>query len=559
MARILRRDREVLGSAWLAPGPAVVGRSRPDRVASSRALRPDSALTRLPAWLRTDVPDAEACLPVRPRTLAKQARSGPSRLGRILLPLLLLCPIPALALGVLEIAGAPVGLHPFGARSLPVGAAAAYFNPALLPLAPGGFEVGVFTFVQGVHVDLHERPAGVDVDAAIYDARAVVDGGTQRLELRPLPSADLRRPRGSADPFATDVFLALGHATRFLDDRLAIGLFGVIPLSAFQSHEPFFADEREQYFSNSLHFELLGDRARIAAFSFAAAGRPLEWLSLGAGLVIVTAVAAHTEVYIPDSADQETAHVRSATTTRFRVAPHFALAATPIRPLRLTATVHLPVRATVAGETEIQFWSYPYPEGQDALVQPFRFTFGDLPLRVAAGASWSDRAHDVLDWAVALESTWTRWSTYRDRVDERAGFDDTFSLAAGAEVGYAGHRVGVDLAWLPSPVPPQRGRSSHVDNDRVGVSAAWDWTIPLGSIELVAGLQLQVQALVERRVRKSADARDPVLDEFPDAVDLASERPIAASHGLQTNNPGYPGFTSGGWLLGASAWLRLRL
>lgn len=478
----------------------------------------------------------------------------------LLAALFALAPAAARALGVLEVAGAPVGLHPFGARSLPVGAAAVYFNPALLPLAPGGFELGVFTFVQGVDVDLAARPAGADVSDAIYDARAVLPGGgTQRLALRPLPTADLRRARGSADPSGTDVFLALGHVARFLDDRLAVGLFGVIPLESFQSHEPFFVDEREQYFSNSLHFELLGDRTRIAAFSFGAAGRPLEWLSLGAGLVLVTAVEAQTEVYVPDSADQETAYVRSAATTRFRVAPHFAVAATPIAPLRLTATVHLPVRATVSGQTDIQFWSYPYPEGQQALEQPFRFAFGDLPLRVALAASWTDRAGDAVLWSVGLESVWTRWSTYRDRVDARAGFDDTVSVAAAAEVGFAGHRLALDLAWLPTPVPPQRGRTNYVDNDRVGVSLGWDWTIPIRSVELVAGLQLQVQALLERTERKSADAAPPVLDEFPDAVDLAAEQPIQDSHGLQTNNPGYPGFTSGGWLLGVGAWLRVRL
>jgi hypothetical protein len=77
-------------------------------------------------------------------------------------------------------------------------------------------------------------------------------------------------------------------------------------------------------------------------------------------------------------------------------------------------------------------------------------------------------------------------------------------------------------------------------------------------VRLVAGVQLQFQALLPRHVTKSPDAAHPIPDELPDAVDPTTGAPLAASAGLQTNSPGYPGYQSAGWLLGAGGSLRLQ-
>ena len=69
---------------------------------------------------------------------------------------------------------------------------------------------------------------------------------------------------------------------------------------------------------------------------------------------------------------------------------------------------------------------------------------------------------------------------------------------------------------------------------------------------------LHGQLLLTREVQKRADAANPVLDEVPDeAVDRVTGMPLEGAAGLQTNNPGYPGFSSGGWLAGAGFALRL--
>ena len=59
------------------------------------------------------------------------------------------------------------------------------------------------------------------------------------------------------------------------------------------------------------------------------------------------------------------------------------------------------------------------------------------------------------------------------------------------------------------------------------------------------------QLLLAREEVKRADASHPVLDEVPDgATDVVTDEPIAGATGLQTNNPGYPGYKSSGWVVG---------
>jgi hypothetical protein len=60
-------------------------------------------------------------------------------------------------------------------------------------------------------------------------------------------------------------------------------------------------------------------------------------------------------------------------------------------------------------------------------------------------------------------------------------------------------------------------------------------------------------------VRKlSGTASDLVRDELPDdAIGGTPRGPIAGREGLQTNNPGFPGFGSQGYLFGAGAHFTL--
>lgn len=453
---------------------------------------------------------------------------------------------------LLDLLGAAAGPHPFTAAALGTGPELAYANPALLPWATPGFDLGFVVLASDLRVDLAARPDGVDVPASIYDLRELLaDGTTRRLEPRPLPTDALRAPRGDTRERDTLGYLSLGFVQPLVPERLTFALSAFIPTAGLQSQRPFYADEREQYFSNRLHFELYGDRLRTQSFAFALGGRPVDWLSLGAGVTLTTRSTAETDVYIGDSAYQETALVNSRVTVSAGLVPHFAVVAQPVDALRLGLTLHLPSANPVDGQSDVQFWTYPYPEGESSVTQRFAFSHGSLPLRAAFAAAWAPPAssRDALGYRLAATARWTRWSAYEDRhAESPAGFADALDLSASGELSWRDHRFALGLTWAPSPVPDQDGRTNYVDNDRLGASLGWSADVPLGDATLRIGLALQLHRLLPRSVLKDAAAADPVRDELPSAIDIRTGDPAPEADGLQTNNPGYPGFASSGWL-----------
>ena len=92
----------------------------------------------------------------------------------------------------------------------------------------------------------------------------------------------------------------------------------------------------------------------------------------------------------------------------------------------------------------------------------------------------------------------------------------------------------------------------------VGIAIGADLKIPIGKSSYVRpGLQLAAQRLIPRHVTK-----DParIIDELPDGSAFDSTRdPVPGAAGLQTNNPGYPGFASGGYLWSGSLFLEIPL
>ena len=120
------------------------------------------------------------------------------------------------------------------------------------------------------------------------------------------------------------------------------------------------------------------------------------------------------------------------------------------------------------------------------------------------------------------------------------------SGALGVRHTYGPARGFIDLSFTPSPVPEQKGRSSYVDNDRAGLAVGADIKVPLGGSFVRPGFQLSAQRLIPRHNTKDASR---LVDELPDGAVFDSTRdPVPGSAGLQTNNPGYPGFASAGYV-----------
>ncbi len=478
-----------------------------------------------------------------------------------------------------ELTGGSQGMGGFNARTAGPSSASAYFNPALLPHAEPGLELGLVAFFDHVSIDLDARP-GPEADIP-EGVRMYGREDLSALSPVPMPTAwledadaypNLARPRQSAGTSDnTRFYQTVGLVNHIFEERLVVGLHAVIPLGGFTAASAFYSDEREQYFSNSLHAELYSDRLTAAELAFAVGSAVYEKLSLGLSFTLNLKNQAFTPTYVSDAARLGDTLIDSRIDVATAVSPHFGVVFDAHPRLRLTATVH--TQQSMEIETE---FTYLLNSGQEQ-GSSIAFTHGFLPWSAALGASWDllqPPAESSEDHRLSLVGTlmFSDWSDYRDRHDEQAHADYQWSKillpAVGVRHAYLSWRSFFDVTFAASPVPPQTGRTNYVDNDRLGFNLGFDHRFPLMKSRLCAGLQVQVHRLLHRYQEKldaSDDAYDEddvshlVVDEVPDdAVDRADlGAPAPGREGLQTNNPGWPGFASQGWLLGGGAYVAL--
>ncbi len=454
----------------------------------------------------------------------------------------------------LELAGGING-GGFNARIVGTGPESAYFNPGLLPLTNERFESGLFVLGDNLTIRTRPRPSGSDIAGSVYDAwLGDGQGGIRPLEQNPLATEDLQPRQPEATSGAVRTYLGVGLSKRLAEDKLVFGLFAVIPTDHVQGLQTFFSDEREQYFSNSLHFELLSDRLELMTLAFALGSRINESLSVGLGFSTGLETQANTPIFVPDGSDLGNVVLDSDMSVDFNLAPHFGVVATPWRAAKLSATLHTPSRVAISGRNEIQI-----ANGETDL-QEFEFVHGYEPLTLALGGAvetWhcADRSFEVMSTV-----SFRTWSSYEDRHGEAPAdpWSDTFTAALGGRFVTEEKIYQVEATFVPSPVPAQTGRSNYVDNDRLGLEAGVGGVTTVFGIRVRGNFQLQAHRFFSRSATKSADAAHPVVDEFPDnAVDPTVDSTVflPEAQGLQTNNPGYPGYSSRGWLFGAGVTL----
>jgi hypothetical protein len=444
------------------------------------------------------------------------------------------------------------------------GAASTYFNPALLVDAPDEVGLGFAVISEQLGVTLEGRTPGADVPLVV-GGRGVTSKGL------PLP-ADIVPTQwlnnGSSSGFAarprqaqgssgqTRTYLTLGLTKALVRDRLTFGLYAVLPLSSFTTAQAFFPDEREALFTNSLHPELYGDRLTAVSIVLGAGFTILPTLSVGAALSVGLANTAASNDYIQSASDYSTLLLENRITTQVNFAPTVGVRWKPAPWLRIGGAVHAPESFTVATTVDASL-----PTGAESGTTQENI-FDWMPWSVAMGAEAEVVHRGRYTMSVVASVDYALWSKYVDRMDQSPstygpglGFRDTMSGAVGVRHAYRDARAFVDLRYVPSPVPTQVGRSNYVDNDRVGVGFGADVLLKL--LKLRPGFQVFADRFVPRTNQKD-DSR--IVDEVPDdSVIGTTGAPVVGAQGLQTNNPGWPGFSSGGWLWGGAVTLSMPL
>jgi long-chain fatty acid transport protein len=488
------------------------------------------------------------------------------------------CTDSAEASPLFDLTGGTGGTGGLLSRSVPSGSAAAYFNPALLTASDAGLHVGFFLLSQQIAVELDGRsgtqfavPEGVS-NAGRADF--------SRFDNYPLPTNELQfgregddldvgfaaRPRqGAGTGQQTFTYESFGLVVKLFDDALALGIHGLIPNGEFTQLKAFFNDEREQYFSNSLHPELYGDRMTAPSLAFGAGMLLTDDLSLGIGATLNLQAEVVAPTYVVDTGDLEKILIDMDASVNVSLSPHFGVGYTLGDRLRLTATAHAPKKVEL--ETRFTFLLANGVEQASGL--PFVLNYS--PWQLAVGAAY-DIVHDA-DQTLSLAGTalYAAWHTYLDRHGDRPSkaypWADTLSPTLGLRYRAGAFSALADGAYTPSPLPAQTGRTNYVDNDRVSACLGGELGFSLLGTLAHVGLTLQAHRLVPRRqaklptpTRASGEPVAPELvkDEVPDDAQISGE-PLEGAEGLQTNNPGWPGFGSEGWVLASALYLRLSL
>ncbi len=484
----------------------------------------------------------------------------------------------AAASPLFEQAGGFGGLGALQARHAGPSAASSYFNPALLVDAPTGVSAGVLVIHTNIGVHVAARPPGADVpdglaDGAHADRRRLesypiatdfLQNGRPASGTRPTPFA--ARPRqhgGSGDQ--TNTYEAVGLVFQLIEKRLAFGFYGLIPNVNFTSFNAFYVDEREQYFTNSLHPELYGDRLKALSIAFAGGARLHKTLSLGIGATVGISANARAPVYVADAGKLQDIQLNIDADAKIGLVPHAGLQWTPMPRLHVTATVHAPQRFEI--DAKFKFLLASSVDQGSGL----GYMYDYMPWRAGLGITYDLIAHGDLSWSATGSLLYERWSKYIDRQADRPKgayeWGDTLSGAVGTRMQKNRFGFALDGQYKPTPVPRQTGRTNYVDNNTLGLTAVVDYGFDGFDRHWKLGLQLQCFRLIPRSQRKLPTPTNPqgvnntpqlVWDEVADDARVFNV-PVPGRDGLQTNNPGWPGFSSEGWVSSAGLYLSVSL
>jgi hypothetical protein len=472
-----------------------------------------------------------------------------------------------------ELTGGVQGQGGLNARAVEGGAASAYFNPALLPSAEAGLDIGLLVLSDEIGIRVGARPAGADIPVAAAGAQFPNDPlrhngiPTQWLErgsTQPLIGARPRQAGGSGHNLRA--YQVFGFVHKFFEGRLALGVYALVPYGTFTSASAFYSDEREQYFTNSLHAELYSDRLLATSVAFATGFQLTNNLSIGVSATLGLKATATSPAYLKSIGAFQDILLSANTSVNTSLSPHLGAVYRMTDRWNLSATVHTSQKFQV----DAQF-KFLVVTGENNGVDEgagVSFTHDYLPWKISAGTSYEIVRTNETSLAVVGSALYARWSDYVDRHDHAPtgayGWYDTLEGSAGLRYKRGPFRALFDAAYQPSPVPDQTGRTNYVDNDRLSGGLGFDYAFPFLSGRLRAGVQMQVHRFLPRRTSKLAaystglTRPDLVIDEIPDDATAGNDpvtgapRPLEGREGLQTNNPGWPGFFSAGWITGGS-------
>ncbi|MBI5527528.1 MAG: outer membrane protein transport protein [Deltaproteobacteria bacterium] len=451
-----------------------------------------------------------------------------------------------------------------------------FSNPALMSRFEELASVQLFVYRPELTVNLMDRPKAADITYIYYNSNVTKYPDNPN---RPLPTIELRTPRADNEVDGADAYVGAGITYSFGIEGMRLGGLVHMPAAGMVSAETYYPDEREQSFTNTVHFARFGEWSKLANVLVGASYAPVKWASFGASLQGTASTATTIDVYIPEATVQDYFLVKNRTIMAAAARPILGIQVEPLDFLAAGLVLKWRSYLSVNGNGNMNLWNFHETEdatGEKRTVpkrvsQQFRLALDYEPMELTGGVGFRFKG-----WQLQGAATWNRWSDYRDgygaipqdtavypdgtpAVDgKHFAFSDTLSLNAGVIYRYLDHfEAKAGFAYLPSPVPAQTGRTNFADADLFCAALGHRFDFSVNRLAFFAEIGAQLWWLSERTTYK-----DPLLvkDEFPDdSVTLLDGVELASAKGLQTNNPGYPGFIQKGWMLVTAASLGFKL
>jgi long-chain fatty acid transport protein len=420
------------------------------------------------------------------------------------------------------------------------GADAIFYNVGALTRARSGVSVGVMMGLDNARIQLNQRPEGYDVPDIGSDTPTV-------------PSDETLTERSDTAALGTFSTVTVGGVTSLGSENFRAGMLATFPIAGVGGTQTHFSDERERLFSNQLRYELIGGRARRFDIEAGMAYRILGRVSLGVGAHLQPSVKLVNQVYLENATDQEVVQINMDMKQGFSGALTGGLLVDITDYLRVGLSVRQNLAFDIDGQNEIQIRGLDRTQQDYPVIQDIGWRPTSSPSAFTLGG-----ATDVGRTTVMIDIRYAVWSAWRDTQGVATEFEDTITPRLGIEYRYSDNTaVRLGGSYEPSPVPDQVGRTNFVDNNRLigSFGATHGFSVIGREFEIV--WYVQAQGLLSRTTTKTSRTAYPdcapgvieLCDEVPDDLtDARTGLPIAGVQGLQTGNPGFPGYAAGGWL-----------
>ncbi len=449
-----------------------------------------------------------------------------------------------------------------GGRAVGDGPGNLQVNPALMSFSPEGLWLSLSSawnsLANGLHIEQSDRPGGYDVPD-IFE-RTDPEGWNSQ---QPLATASVSDKRGKTDDLPAVVLVHLAAVGSFGIDGLRLGLAVSAPMPSVIDFKVWYNDEREQYFTNRLHFERFGEFDQVVSITPGISYAPWEWLSIGVSAKVDLGMAIDVGMFVSDVEDLEEASIVPAGKVSPAIRPTVGIALRAPFGLRGGLIYKHESFMKVDMDVDVQISNL----GR-VFRQKHELVLGYEPseLALAVGYEWGPLV-------VEIGGAWEMWSSYRDRHGNDwihpsdpegledwtdPSFDDIFTVHAGAEwrlSSLVALRAG--YGYFPSPFPPQTGRYNYVDNDLslYSLGAGFNFEVFDKRFRVDAAGQFWHMRTLSVNKQAPGSLSEPeggIIDEVPDGVmDSSTGEPLAQAEGLQTNNPGFPGYKLAGMMLSA--------